>query len=84
MRSIAEVVTAVTRGDLTKRINVDVRGEMLALKETVNSMAEALSVLAAEVIRVTKEVGTDGILGGQASVCNAGGVWKVGPSLQQK
>ena len=80
MRSIAEVTTAVARGDLTKKINVDVRGEILALKETVNFMTESLSVFAAEVTRVAKEVGTDGILGGQASVDNVGGIWKVRPS----
>lgn len=79
MRSIAEVTTAVARGDLTKKINVDVRGEILALKETVNFMTESLSVFAAEVTRVAKEVGTDGILGGQASVDNVGGIWKVRP-----
>lgn len=77
VRSIAEVTTAVARGDLTKKIDVDVRGEILALKETVNSMTESLSVFAAEVTRVAKEVGTDGILGGQASVDNVGGTWKV-------
>ena len=80
MRSIAEVTTAVARGDLTKKINLDVRGEILALKETVNFMTESLSVFAAEITRVAKEVGTDGILGGQASVDNVGGIWKVGPS----
>ena len=83
VRSIAEVTTAVARGDLTKKINVDVRGEILALKETVNFMTESLSVFAAEVTRVAKEVGTDGILGGQASVDNVGGIWKVGPSCSR-
>ena len=76
VRSIAAVTTAVARGDLTKKITVDVRGEILALKETVNSMTESLSVFAAEVTRVAKEVGTDGILGGQASVENVAGTWK--------
>ncbi|CAG8675932.1 10491_t:CDS:2, partial [Acaulospora colombiana] len=76
VRSIAAVTTAVARGDLTKKIEVDVRGEILALKETVNSMTSSLAVFAAEVTRVAKEVGTDGILGGQASVDNVGGIWK--------
>lgn len=76
VRSIAEVTTAVARGDLTKKIDVDVKGEILALKDTVNSMTLSLNVFAAEVTRVAKEVGTDGILGGQASVDNVGGTWK--------
>ncbi|KAG9053354.1 hypothetical protein FS842_008318 [Serendipita sp. 407] len=76
VRSIAEVTTAVARGDLTKMITVDVKGEILALKETVNSMTQSLNVFAAEVTRVAKEVGTDGILGGQASVENVAGTWK--------
>lgn len=76
VRSIAEVTTAVARGDLTKKIDVDVKGEILALKDTVNSMTSSLNVFAAEVTRVAKEVGTDGILGGQASVDNVGGTWK--------
>jgi osomolarity two-component system, sensor histidine kinase NIK1 len=76
VRSIAAVTTAVARGDLTKKIEVDVRGEILLLKETVNSMTSSLAVFAAEVTRVAKEVGTDGILGGQASVDNVGGIWK--------
>jgi len=80
VRSIAEVTTAVAQGDLTKRIDIDVRGEMLALKETVNFMTESLSAFATEVTRVAKEVGTDGILGGQASVDNVSGIWKVRPS----
>lgn len=70
------MTTAVARGDLTKKIDVDVKGEILALKETVNSMTESLNVFAAEVTRVAKEVGTDGILGGQASVDNVGGTWR--------
>ena len=76
MRSIAEVTKAVASGDLTKRITVDVRGEMLDLKETVNGMTESLSVFADEVTRVAKEVGTDGKLGGQARVTNVSGTWK--------
>ena len=77
VRSIAEVTKAVASGDLTKRITVDVRGEMLDLKETVNGMTESLSVFADEVTRVAKEVGTDGKLGGQARVSNVSGTWKV-------
>ena len=76
VRSIAEVTKAVAHGDLTKRITVDVRGEMLDLKETVNGMTESLSVFADEVTRVAKEVGTDGKLGGQARVTNVSGTWK--------
>ena len=77
VRSIAEVTKAVASGDLTKRITVDVRGEMLDLKETVNGMTESLSVFADEVTRVAKEVGTDGKLGGQARVSNVSGTWKL-------
>lgn len=77
VRSIAEVTKAVAHGDLSKRIAVDVRGEMLDLKETVNGMTESLSVFADEVTRVAKEVGTDGKLGGQARVTNVSGTWKV-------
>ncbi|OCH92001.1 histidine kinase [Obba rivulosa] len=76
VRSIAEVTKAVAGGDLTKRITVDVRGEMLDLKETVNGMTESLSIFADEVTRVAKEVGTEGKLGGQAKVNNVGGTWK--------
>ena len=78
VRSIAEVTKAVASGDLTKRITVDVRGEMLDLKETVNGMTESLRVFADEVTRLAREVGTEGRLGGQARVTNVGGVWKVG------
>lgn len=77
VRSIAEVTKAVASGDLTKRITVDVRGEMSDLKETVNGMTSSLSVFADEVTRVAKEVGTDGKLGGQARVMNVSGTWKV-------
>lgn len=77
VRSIAEVTKAVAGGDLTKRITVDVRGEMLDLKKTVNGMTESLSVFADEVTRVAKEVGTEGKLGSQARVPGVGGVWKV-------
>lgn len=77
VRSIAEVTKAVAGGDLTKRTTVDVRGEMLDLKETVNGMTESLSVFANEVTRVAREVGTEGKLGGQAKVENVSGTWKV-------
>ncbi|KDQ51728.1 hypothetical protein JAAARDRAFT_139768 [Jaapia argillacea MUCL 33604] len=76
VRSIAQVTKAVASGDLTKKIEVDVRGEILELKETVNEMTESLSVFADEVTRVAREVGTEGKLGGQARVANVGGTWK--------
>lgn len=76
VRSIAKVTKAVAGGDLTKKIDVDTRGEILELKETVNGMTESLSVFADEVTRVAKEVGTEGRLGGQARVTNVGGTWK--------
>ncbi|KAA1473198.1 hypothetical protein DENSPDRAFT_779569 [Dentipellis sp. KUC8613] len=76
VRSIAEVTKAVANGNLTKKIEVDVRGEMLDLKETVNGMTESLSVFADEVTRVAREVGTEGRLGGQANVTNVSGTWK--------
>jgi osomolarity two-component system sensor histidine kinase NIK1 len=77
VRSIAEVTKAVAGGDLTKKVEVDVRGEMLDLKETVNGMTGSLSIFADEVTRVAREVGTEGRLGGQAKVTNVGGTWKV-------
>ncbi|KAG2144423.1 HAMP TYPE histidine kinase [Suillus bovinus] len=76
VRSIAEVTKAVAGGDLTKKIEVDVRGEIKELKETVNGMTESLSLFADEVTRVAREVGTEGRLGGQARVTNVGGTWK--------
>ncbi|CAG8526756.1 9716_t:CDS:10, partial [Racocetra persica] len=76
VRSIAEVTTAVARGDLSKKIIVDVKGEILDLKNTVNSMVDQLRMFAAEVTRVAREVGTEGILGGQAQVKDVGGTWK--------
>ena len=76
VRSIAEVTKAVAGGDLTKKIEVEVRGEINELKETVNGMTESLSLFADEVTRVAKEVGTEGLLGGQAQVTNVGGTWK--------
>src|SRR5690606_38684831 len=76
VRNIAEVATAIANGDLSKKITVDVRGELLLLKDTLNTMVEQLRSFAAEVTRVAREVGTDGKLGGQASVPGVAGTWK--------
>jgi HAMP domain-containing protein/CheY-like chemotaxis protein/signal transduction histidine kinase len=76
VRNIAEVATAIAGGDLSKKITVDVRGEILLLKETLNTMIEQLRSFAAEVTRVAREVGTDGRLGGQAVVPGVAGTWK--------
>jgi CheY-like chemotaxis protein/signal transduction histidine kinase/HAMP domain-containing protein len=76
VRNIAEVTTAVARGDLSRKITVDVKGEILLLKNTINTMVDQLSSLASEVTRVAREVGTDGRLGGQAEVEGVAGVWK--------
>ncbi|WP_390888656.1 HAMP domain-containing protein [Frigoriglobus tundricola] len=76
VRNIAEVTIAVANGDLSKKITVDVRGEILQLKETMNTMVDQLRSFAAEVSRVAREVGTDGKLGGQAQVPGVGGTWK--------
>jgi HAMP domain-containing protein/CheY-like chemotaxis protein/signal transduction histidine kinase len=76
VRNIAEVTTAVATGDLSKKITVDVRGEMLELKNTVNVMVDQLSSFASEVTRVAREVGTEGKLGGQAQVKGVSGTWK--------
>ncbi|KAF9985996.1 hypothetical protein BGZ79_005385, partial [Entomortierella chlamydospora] len=76
MRDIADVSKAVARGDLTKKITVNVRGEILDLKNTINSMVDQLSTFAVEVTRVAREVGTEGKLGGQAEVEDVGGTWK--------
>ncbi len=76
VRNIAEVTTAVAKGDLSKKITVDVRGEILELKNTVNTMVDQLSSFASEVTRVAKEVGTEGRLGGQADVRGVAGTWK--------
>src|SRR5580765_7204733 len=76
VRNIAEVTTAVANGDLSRKITVDVRGEILELKNTINTMVEQLYSFASEVTRVAREVGTDGKLGGQAQVKGVGGVWK--------
>ena len=76
VRNIAEVTTAVANGDLSKKITVDVKGEILELKNTVNTMVDQLSSFAAEVTRVAREVGTEGKLGGQAQVLGVAGTWK--------
>ncbi|HSS60194.1 MAG TPA: HAMP domain-containing protein [Candidatus Limnocylindrales bacterium] len=76
VRNIAEVTTAVQQGDLSKKITVDVRGEILELKNTINTMVDQLNAFAGEVTRVAREVGTEGKLGGQADVKGVGGVWK--------
>jgi HAMP domain-containing protein/signal transduction histidine kinase/CheY-like chemotaxis protein len=76
VRNIAEVATAIANGDLSKKITVDVRGEILLLKDTLNTMVEQLRSFAAEVTRVAREVGTEGKLGGQALVPGVGGTWK--------
>jgi len=76
VRNIAEVTTAVANGDLRKKVTVDVRGEILELKNTINAMVDQLNSFASEVTRVAREVGTEGRLGGQAEVKGVGGVWK--------
>ncbi len=76
VRNIAEVTTAVAKGDLSRKITVDVRGEILALKDTINTMVDQLNGFAAEVTRVAREVGTEGKLGGQAEVPDVAGTWK--------
>src|SRR2546427_229833 len=76
VRNIAEVTTAVQQGDLSKKITVDVRGEILELKQTINTMVDQLNAFANEVTRVAREVGTEGSLGGQAEVRGVSGVWK--------
>ena len=76
VRNIAEVTTAVANGDLSKKITVDVKGEILELKNTINVMVDQLSSFASEVTRVAREVGTEGKLGGQAYVPGVGGTWK--------
>ncbi|HEY1167339.1 MAG TPA: HAMP domain-containing protein [Chitinophaga sp.] len=76
VRNIADVTTAVARGDLSKKITVDVKGEILELKDTINTMVDQLNSFSSEVTRVAREVGTEGKLGGQATVKGVGGVWK--------
>src|SRR5438045_4676458 len=76
VRNIAEVTTAVQKGDLSKKITVEVQGEILELKDTINVMVDQLNAFAREVTRVAREVGTEGKLGGQAQVQGVAGVWK--------
>jgi HAMP domain-containing protein len=76
VRNIADVATAIARGDLSRKITVDVQGEILALKNTLNTMVDQLNAFASEVSRVAREVGTEGKLGGQAQVPDVGGTWK--------
>ena len=76
VRNIAEVTTAVANGDLSKKITVDVKGEILELKNTINTMVDQLNGFASEVTRVAREVGTEGKLGGQAAVPGVAGTWK--------
>ena len=76
VRNIAEVTTAVARGDLSRKITVDVKGEILELKNTINTMVDQLNAFASEVTRVAREVGTEGKLGGQAAVPGVAGTWK--------
>src|SRR6202011_5769154 len=76
VRSIAQVATAVARGDLSQKITVDARGEILELKDTINTMVDTLSAFAGEVTRVAREVGTEGRLGGQTDVQGVSGTWK--------
>src|SRR5687767_3894903 len=76
VRNIAQVTTAVANGDLSKKITVDVKGEILELKDTINTMVDQLNSFAAEVTRVAREVGTEGKLGGQAQVKGVAGTWK--------
>src|SRR5438132_13796528 len=76
VRNIAEVTTAVAKGDLSKKITVDVHGEILELKNTINGMVDQLNAFAGEVTRVAREVGIEGRLGGQAYVAGASGTWR--------
>src|SRR5205085_1708489 len=76
VRNIADVATAIANGDLSRKITVDVKGEILELKNTVNTMVDQLNAFASEVRRVAREVGTDGKLGGQAVVTGVAGTWK--------
>src|SRR5437763_4649580 len=76
VRGIAKVVTAVANGDLKQKLTVEAKGEISALADTINSMTDTLSIFAEQVTTVAREVGTDGILGGQAKVPNVAGTWK--------
>jgi HAMP domain-containing protein len=80
VRNIAGVTTAVARGDLSRKITVDVKGEILELKNTINTMVDQLNAFASEVTRVAREVGTEGKLGGQAQVPGVAGTWKASPT----
>ncbi len=77
VRAIAQVTTAVANGDLSKKMTADAKGEILELKNTINTMVDQLKSFASEVTRVAREVGTEGKLGGQAQVKGVGGIWKV-------
>src|SRR5690606_33404620 len=76
VRNIAEVATAIANGNLSKKITAEAKGEILELKNTINTMVDQLNSFASEVTRVAREVGTDGKLGGQAEVKGVGGTWK--------
>src|SRR5437588_12993095 len=76
VRNIAQVTTAVAQGDLSKKITADAKGEILELKNTINTMVDQLNSFASEVTRVAREVGTEGKLGGQAIVKGVSGTWK--------
>ena len=76
VRNITQVATAVARGDLSQRISVETKGEVATLADTINSMTNTLRIFADEVIRVAREVGTEGILGGQAEVKGVSGTWR--------
>src|SRR5204863_2795662 len=76
VRNIADVATAIAKGDLSSKITVEVKGEILELKNTINTMVDQLNAFAAEVTRVAREVGTEGKLGGQAQVRGVAGTWK--------
>src|SRR5207245_3886120 len=76
VRNIADVTTAVAKGDLSKKITAEAKGEILELKSTINTLVDQLNAFASEVSRVAREVGTDGKLGGQAQVPGVAGVWK--------
>jgi methyl-accepting chemotaxis protein len=79
VRNIAQVATAVARGDLSQKITVEAKGEVAALADTINIMVDQLSSFAAEVTRVAREVGTEGVLGGQAEVKGVSGTWRTSP-----
>ncbi len=76
VRNIADVATAIAKGDLSRKITVDVKGEILQLKNTINTMVDQLNAFASEVSRVARDVGTEGKLGGQAEVPDVAGTWK--------